>query len=143
MSLPPSPSAEKRERSWSPLLLIIGLVFQVVILFLILFLALAVPSLTSAMVSTAGDAVGTMAWLGAVSSLLAAWLSVFIVRSRPASTPRLLVHLVVPALLVSVGNAVSTVSVRGWIGVMMIVLFSVVGAVIGGATFVAFRGSKR
>ena len=59
----------------------------------------------------------------------------------PKSSSQL--HLVVPALLVSVGNAVSTVSVRGWIGVMMIVLFSVVGAVIGGVIFVAFRGSKR
>lgn len=115
--------------SWSPLMIAVGVVLQFVMQFLVSFVVLMIPSLASAAVQTVGKVTDTFMWLGGLSSFFGALVVLFLVRRRFKSTLVLLIHAVAPAALVVGGNMISTVNLRGWIGVVG----SVAIASLGGA----------
>lgn len=115
--------------SWSPLMIVVGVVLQFVMQFSVSFVVLLIPSLASAAVHTVGKVTDTFMWLGGLSSFFGALAVLFLVRRRFKSTLVLLMHTAVPAMIVVSANMISTVSLRGWIGFVG----SVAIAALGGA----------
>ncbi|WAL42987.1 hypothetical protein [Actinomyces naeslundii] len=115
--------------SWSPLMIVVGVVLQFVMQFFVSFVVLLIPSLASAAVHTVGKVTDTFMWLGGLSSFFGALAVLFLVRRRFKSTLVLLMHTAVPAMIVVSANMISTVSLRGWIGFVG----SVAIAALGGA----------
>ena len=115
--------------SWSPLMIVVGVVLQFVMQFFVSFVVLLIPSLASAAVHTVGKVTDTFMWLGGLSSFFGALAVLFLVRRRFKSTFVLLMHTAVPAMIVVSANMISTVSLRGWIGFVG----SVAIAALGGA----------
>lgn len=115
--------------SWSPLMIVVGVVLQFVMQFFVSFVVLLIPSLASAAVHTVGKVTDTFMWLGGLSSFFGALAVLFLVRRRFKSTLMLLMHTAVPAMIVVSANMISTVSLRGWIGFVG----SVAIAALGGA----------
>lgn len=115
--------------SWSPLMIVVGVVLQFVMQFFVYFVVLLIPSLASAAVYTVGKVTDTFMWLGGLSSFFGALAVLFLVRRRFKSTLVLLMHTAVPAMIVVSANMISTVSLRGWIGFVG----SVAIAALGGA----------
>ena len=115
--------------SWSPLMIVVGVVLQFVMQFFVSFVVLLIPSLASAAVHTVGKVTDTFMWLGGLSSFFGALAVLFLVRRRFKSTLVLLMHTAVPAMIVVSANMISTGSLRGWIGFVG----SVAIAALGGA----------
>ena len=115
--------------SWSPLMIVVGVVLQFAMQFFVSFVVLLIPSLASAAVHTVGKVTDTFMWLGGLSSFFGALAVLFLVRRRFKSTLVLLMHTAVPAMIVVSANMISTVSLRGWIGFVG----SVAIAALGGA----------
>ena len=125
------------EHAWSPLLLVIGTVLQAVLLILAFLVILIVPGLASDAVESVRSVVGTVTWMNGLSAFVASLLAMFIVRRRLRSIAMLVTHSVVPAIAVSVVNIVPTYAVRGWVPVMMVIIFAV-GASILSSLIYAF-----
>ncbi|WP_315584484.1 hypothetical protein [Actinomyces viscosus] len=120
---------ESEPVSWSPLMIVVGVVLQFVMQFFVSFVVLLIPSLASAAVHTVGKVTDTFMWLGGLSSFFGALAVLFLVRRRFKSTLVLLMHTAVPAMIVVSANMISTVSLRGWVGV------------VGSATIAALGGA--
>lgn len=125
------------KNAWSPLLLVIGTVLQTVLLVLAFLVILNVPGLASDAVESVRSVVGTVTWMNGLSSFVASLLAMFIVRRRLRSITMLVAHSVVPAIAVSAVNIVPTYAVRGWVPVVMVIIFAV-GASIVSSLIYAF-----
>lgn len=100
--------------SWSPLMIVVGVVLQFAMQFFVSFVVLLIPSLTSAAVQTIGKFNDTFMWLGSLSSFLGALAVLGIVRRRFNSRLMLFMHVVAPAVIVVGGNMAATANLRGW-----------------------------
>jgi len=70
------------EHTWSPLMLVVGAVLQVVLLMVAFAVMLSVPALTLDALDSAQSVVGTVTWMNGLSSFVASLLAMFIVRRR-------------------------------------------------------------
>ena len=100
--------------SWSPLMIVVGIVLQFVMQFFVSFVVLLIPSMVSAAVQTTGKFNDTFMWLGSLSSFLGALAVLIIVRRRFNSLLMLFMHVVAPAVIVVGGNMAATANLRGW-----------------------------
>lgn len=123
------------EHTWSPLLLVVGAVLQVVSLVLAFLVMLNVPDLVDDAVESAQSVVGTVTWLNGLSSFVASLLAMFVVRRRLRSVAMLVVHSVVPAAVVSAINIVPTYAVRGWLSVLVVIIFAAVASIIASLVY--------
>ena len=120
------------EHTWSPLLLVVGAVLQVVSLVLAFLVMLNVPDLVDDAVESAQSVVGTVTWL---NGLVASLLAMFVVRRRLRSVAMLVVHSVVPAAVVSAINIVPTYAVRGWLSVLVVIISAAVASIIASLVY--------
>ena len=124
------------EITWSPLLLVVGTAFQIVLLMLAFMVMLSVPTLTYAAVESAQSVVGTVAWMNGLSSFIASLLAMFIVRRRLRSIVVFVMLSVVPAAVVSAVNIIPTYVVRGWASILMVIIFAVIASLISSLIYV-------
>lgn len=123
------------EHTWSPLLLVVGTVLQVVLLVLAFLVMLNVPDLVDDAVESAQSVVGTVTWLNGLSAFVASLLSMFAVRRRLRSATMLVVHSVVPAAAVSAVNIVPTYAMRGWLSVTMVIVFAIIASIVASLVY--------
>jgi len=121
--------------AWSPLLLVVGTVLQVVLLFVAFLVMLSVPELTLGALESTQSVLGTVAWMNGLSSFVASLLAMFIVRRRLRSVAMLVVHSVVPAAVVSAVNIVPTYAMRGWLSVLVVISFAIVASVVASLVY--------
>ncbi|PKY73803.1 hypothetical protein CYJ23_11895 [Actinomyces oris] len=123
------------EHTWSPLMLVVGAVLQVVLLMVAFAVMLSVPALTLDALDSAQSVVGTVTWMNGLSSFVASLLVLFIVRRRLRSVAMLVVHSAVPAAAVSAVNIVPTYTVRGWISILAVIIFATIAAVVSALVY--------
>ena len=123
------------EHTWSPLMLVVGAALQVVLLMVAFAVMLSVPALTLDALDSAQSVVGTVAWMNGLSSFVASLLVLFIVRRRLRSVAMLVVHSVVPAAVVSAVNIVPTYAMRGWLSVLVVIIFAAVASIIASLVY--------
>ena len=123
------------EHTWSPLMLVVGAVLQVVLLMVAFAVMLSVPALTLDALESTQSVVGTVAWMNGLSSFVASLLVLFIVRRRLRSVAMLVVHSAVPAAAVSAVNIVPTYTVRGWISILAVIIFATIAAVVSALVY--------
>ena len=123
------------EHTWSPLMLVVGAVLQVVLLMVAFAVMLSVPALTLDALDSAQSVVGTVSWMNGLSSFVASLLVLFIVRRRLRSVAMLVVHSAVPAAAVSAVNIVPTYTVRGWISILAVIIFATIAAVVSALVY--------
>lgn len=121
--------------AWSPLMLVVGAVLQVVLLMVAFAVMLSVPALTLDALDSAQSVVGTVTWMNGLSSFVASLLVLFIVRRRLRSVAMLVVHSAVPAAAVSAVNIVPTYTVRGWISILAVIIFATIAAVVSALVY--------
>ena len=121
--------------AWSPLLLVVGAVLQVVSLVLAFLVMLNVPDLVDDAVESAQSVVGTVTWLNGLSAFVASLLAMFVVRRRLRSVAMLVVHSVVPAAVVSAINIVPTYAVGGWLSVLVVIISAAVASIIASLVY--------
>ena len=121
--------------AWSPLLLVVGTVLQVVLLFVAFLVMLSGPELTLGALDSAQSVVGTVAWMNGLSSFVASLLAMFIVRRRLRSVAMLVAHSAVPAAAVSAVNIVPTYTVRGWISILAVIILATIAAVVSALVY--------
>ena len=121
--------------AWSPLLLVVGTVLQVVLLFVAFLVMLSVPELTLGALESTQSVVGTVAWMNGLSSFVASLLAMFIVRRRLRSVAMLVVHSVVPAAVVSAVNIVPTYAMRGWLSVLVVISFAIIASIVASLVY--------
>jgi hypothetical protein avisC_03481 len=122
--------------TWSPLLLVIGVVLQVVLLMLAFFLMLAVPALTDAALESAQSPWGTVAWMNALAAFVASLLALLIVRRRFRSIVMVVVHCVIPTVVVSAANIIPTYTVRSWLSIMVVIVFAAIASLLSSLMYV-------
>lgn len=122
--------------TWSPLLLVVGTVLQVVLLMLAFLAILAVPGLAYDAVESVRSVVGTVTWMNGLSSFVASLLSMFVVRRRLRSITIFVMHSVVPVIVVSAVNIVPTYEVRGWAPVFMVIIFAIIASIVSSLVYV-------
>ena len=123
------------EHTWSPLLLVVGAALQVVLLMVAFVVMLSVPALTLDALESTQSVVGTVAWMNGLSSFVASLLVLFIVRRRLRSVAMLVVHSAVPAAVVSAVNVVPTYTMRGWLSVMMVIVFAIIASIVASLVY--------
>lgn len=123
------------EHTWSPLMLVVGAVLQVVLLMVAFAVMLSVPALTLDALDSAQSVVGTVAWMNGLSSFVASLLVLFIVRRRLRSVAMLVVHSVVPAAVVSAVNIVPTYAMRGWLSVLVVISFAIIASIVASLVY--------
>lgn len=123
------------EHTWSPLMLVVGAVLQVVLLMVAFAVMLSVPALTLDALDSAQSVVGTVTWMNGLSSFVASLLVLFIVRRRLRSVAMLVVHSAVPAAAVSAVNIVPTYTVRGWVSIFAVIIFATIAAVVSALVY--------
>ena len=123
------------EHTWSPLMLVVGAALQVVLLMVAFAVMLSVPALTLDALDSAQSVVGTVAWMNGLSSFVASLLVLFIVRRRLRSVAMLVVHSAVPAAVVSAVNVVPTYTMRGWLSVMMVIVFAIIASIVASLVY--------
>ena len=121
--------------AWSPLLLVVGTVLQVVLLFVAFLVMLSVPELTLGALESTQSVLGTVAWMNGLSSFVASLLVLFIVRRRLRSVAMLVVHSVVPAAVVSAVNIVPTYAMRGWLSVLVVISFAIIASIVASLVY--------
>ena len=121
--------------AWSPLLLVVGTVLQVVLLFVAFLVMLSVPELTLGALESTQSVLGTVAWMNGLSSFVASLLAMLIVRRRLQSVAMLVVHSAVPAAVVSAVNVVPTYTMRGWLSVMMVIVFAIIASIVASLVY--------
>ena len=121
--------------AWSPLMLVVGAALQVVLLMVAFAVMLSVPALTLDALDSAQSVVGTVAWMNGLSSFVASLLVLFIVRRRLRSVAMLVVHSAVPAAVVSAVNVVPTYTMRGWLSVMMVIVFAIIASIVASLVY--------
>ena len=121
--------------AWSPLLLVVGAVLQVVSLVLAFLVMLNVPDLVDDAVESAQSVVGTVTWLNGLSSFVASLLAMFIVRRCLRSVAMLVAHSAIPAAAVSAVNIVPTYTVRGWISILAVIILATIAAVVSALVY--------
>ena len=121
--------------AWSPLMLVVGAVLQVVLLMVAFAVMLSVPALTLDALDSAQSVVGTVTWMNGLSSFVASLLVLFIVRRRLRSVAMLVVHSAVPAAAVSAVNIVPTYTVRGWISILAVIILATIAAVVSALVY--------
>mgnify|MGYP000996249191 FL=1 len=123
------------EHTWSPLMLVVGAVLQVVLLMVAFAVMLSVPALTLDALDSAQSVVGTVTWMNGLSSFVASLLVLFIVRRRLRSVAMLVVHSAVPAAAVSAGNIVPTYTVRGWVSILAVIILATIASVVSSLVY--------
>ena len=121
--------------AWSPLLLVVGTVLQMVLLFVAFLVMLSVPELTLGALESTQSVLGTVAWMNGLSSFVASLLAMFIVRRRLRSVAMLVVHSVVPAAVVSAVNIVPTYAMRGWLSVLVVISFAIIASIVASLVY--------
>ena len=121
--------------AWSPLMLVVGAALQVVLLMVAFAVMLSVPALTLDALESTQSVVGTVAWMHGLSSFVASLLVLFIVRRRLRSVAMLVVHSAVPAAVVSAVNVVPTYTMRGWLSVMMVIVFAIIASIVASLVY--------
>lgn len=121
--------------AWSPLLLVVGAVLQVVSLVLAFLVMLNVPDLVDDAVESAQSVVGTVTWMNGLSSFVASLLAMYIVRRRLRSVAMLVVHSVVPAAVVSAVNITPTYAMRGWLSVLVVISFAIIASIVASLVY--------
>ena len=121
--------------AWSPLMLVVGAALQVVLLMVAFAVMLSVPALTLDALESTQSVVGTVAWMNGLSSLVASLLVLFIVRRRLRSVAMLVMHSAVPAAVVSAVNVVPTYTMRGWLSVMMVIVFAIIASIVASLVY--------
>ena len=121
--------------AWSPLMLVVGAALQVVLLMVAFAVMLSVPALTLDALESTQSVVGTVAWMNGLSSFVASLLVLFIVRRRLRSVEMLVVHSAVPAAVVSAVNVVPTYAMRGWLSVMMVIVFAIIASIVASLVY--------
>lgn len=129
--------------TWSPALLVVGFVLQIVFVFLMVALVLLVRPLTMAGYASIGAVVDTIIWMESIGAFLAALISLFIVRKRPTDLGMLLLHVLLPAATVAVLNFLSTLPARSWISVLVGIVMMVAAAAAGGLIYATTFGRRR
>ena len=71
--------------AWSPLLLVVGTVLQMVLLFVAFLVMLSVPELTLGALESTQSVLGTVAWMNGLSSFVASLLAMLIVTPSVSS----------------------------------------------------------
>ena len=123
------------EHTWSPLMLVVGAVLQVVLLMVAFAVMLSVPALTLDALDSAQSVVGTVAWMNGLSSFVASLLAMFIVRRRLRSVMVFVMHSAIPAAVVSSINIVPTYSVRSWVSIFAVIIFATIAAVVSALVY--------
>ena len=121
--------------AWSPLMLVVGAVLQVVLLMVAFAVMLSVPALTLDALDSAQSVVGTVTWMNGLSSFVASLLVLFIVRRRLRSVAMLVAHSAIPAAAVSAVNIVPTYTVRGWISILAVIILATIAAVVSALVY--------
>ena len=121
--------------AWSPLMLVVGAVLQVVLLMVAFAVMLSVPALTLDALDSAQSVVGTVAWMNGLSSFVASLLAMYIVRRRLRSVAMLVAHSAIPAAAVSAVNIVPTYTVRGWISILAVIILATIAAVVSALVY--------
>lgn len=124
------------KNAWSPLLLVVGAALQIVLLALAVVVMLSVPALTYAAAESAQSMVGTVAWANGLSSFTASLLAMFIIRRRLRSRAAFVMHSVLPAAVVSAINIAPTYVVRGWLSILMVIIFATIASLISSLIYV-------
>lgn len=123
------------EHTWSPLMLVVGAVLQVVLLMVAFAVMLSVPALTLDALDSAQSVVGTVTWMNGLSSFVASLLAMFIVRRRLRSVMVFVMHSAIPAAVVSSINIVPTYSVRSWVSIFAVIIFATIAAVVSALVY--------
>ena len=121
--------------AWSPLLLVVGTVLQMVLLFVAFLVMLSVPELTLGALESTQSVLGTVDWMNGLSSFVASLLAMLIVRRRLQSVAMLVVHSAVPAAAVSAGNIVPTYTVRGWVSILSVIILATIASVVSSLVY--------
>lgn len=121
--------------AWSPLLLVVGAVLQVVSLVLAFLVMLNVPDLVDDAVESAQSVVGTVTWLNGLSAFVASLLAMFVVRRRLRSVAMLVAHSAIPAAAVSAVNITPTYAMRGWLSVLVVISFAIIASIVASLVY--------